>query len=204
ERIGVAATIAQQGELERARLNYRQAAAHFAEAASVVQGADREARFGYLMAQASVLVDHGREFGDNPALAEAIAVYRAILEEYTRERVPLDWAMTQNNLGNALSTLGARESGTASLAAAVDAYRVALEELTRARVPLYWAMTQNNLGVALWTLGERTGRKDQLEAALDAVGKAAEVFLDEAGHTHREAEFEQRIAEIEAAIARLS
>ena len=29
--------------------------------------------------------------------------------------VPLDWAGTQNNLGNALQTLGAQESGTAAL-----------------------------------------------------------------------------------------
>ncbi len=35
-------------------------------------------------------------------LEEAIAAYRAALEEQTRERVPLDWAATQNNLGNAL------------------------------------------------------------------------------------------------------
>ena len=36
-------------------------------------------------------------------LEEAVAAFRAALEERTRERVPLDWAMTQNNLGNALS-----------------------------------------------------------------------------------------------------
>ena len=43
-------------------------------------------------------------------LEEAVAAYRAALEERTRERVPLDWAMTQNNLGNALVALGrARE-----------------------------------------------------------------------------------------------
>ena len=41
-----------------------------------------------------------------PALERAIAAYRAALQERTRERVPLDWAMTQNNLGNALWTLG--------------------------------------------------------------------------------------------------
>ena len=35
-------------------------------------------------------------------LEEAVAAYRAALEEWTRERVPLDWATTQNNLGNAL------------------------------------------------------------------------------------------------------
>ena len=54
----------------------------------------------------------------------------------TRERVPLDWAKTQNNLGTALWTLGARESGTARLEEAVAAYRAALEERTRERVPL--------------------------------------------------------------------
>ena len=35
-----------------------------------------------------------------------MAAYRAALEEWTRERVPLDWARTQNNLGNALRALG--------------------------------------------------------------------------------------------------
>ena len=44
--------------------------------------------------------------------------------------------MTQMNLGNALQTLGERESGTARLEEAVAAYRAALEERTRARVPL--------------------------------------------------------------------
>ena len=67
----------------------------------------------------------------------------------TRDRVPLDWAMTQMNLGNALWTLGERESGTARLEEAVAAYRAALEERTRERVPLDWAMTQMNLGNAL-------------------------------------------------------
>ena len=44
----------------------------------------------------------------------------------TRERVPLAWATTQSNLGNALATLGERESGTARLEGAVKAYTAAL------------------------------------------------------------------------------
>ncbi len=93
-------------------------------------------------------------------LEEAIAAYRAALLEQTRERVPLQWARTQNNLGNALRALGERESGTARLEEAVSAYRAALEERTRERVPLDWAMTQNNLGLALSSAGgagERDG-----------------------------------------------
>jgi tetratricopeptide (TPR) repeat protein len=45
-------------------------------------------------------------------LEEAVAAYREALKEYTRERVPLDWARTQMNLGNALGMLGERESRT--------------------------------------------------------------------------------------------
>ena len=42
-----------------------------------------------------------------------MAAFRAALQEQTRERVPLDWAGTQMDLGNALARLGERESGTA-------------------------------------------------------------------------------------------
>ena len=76
--------------------------------------------------------------------------------------------MTQINLGNALQTLGERESGTARLEEAVAAYRLALEEWTRERVPLDWAMTQMNLGNALATLGERESGTARLEEAVAA------------------------------------
>ena len=81
-------------------------------------------------------------------LEEAVEAYRAALKERTRERVPLYWAGTQNNLGDALQTLGERQSGTARLEEAVAAYRDALKERSRERVPLQWATTQNNLGKA--------------------------------------------------------
>src|SRR5208337_4551330 len=68
------------------------------------------------------------------------------LEERTRERVPLDWAMTQNHLGNALERLGERESGTARLEEGVAAFRAALQEQPHEQVPLQWAATRNNLG----------------------------------------------------------
>ena len=63
--------------------------------------------------------------------------------------MPLDWAMTQNNLGNALCTLGERESRTAKLEEAVAAYREALKEQTRERVPLDWAATRTISAYAL-------------------------------------------------------
>ena len=56
-------------------------------------------------------------------LEEAIAAYREALKDRTRERLPLEWAGTQNNLGNALAILGARKTGTAHLDEAGTAYR---------------------------------------------------------------------------------
>jgi len=105
-------------------------------------------------------------------LEAAVAAFSEALKEMTRERVPLDWAATQNNLGIALCVLGSRESGTGRLEAAVAAYSEALKEYTRERVPLNWAMTQNNLGNALQLLGERESGKDRLEAAVAAYTEA--------------------------------
>ena len=97
----------------------------------------------------------GQQSGDSTWLEKAIDAYRAALQERTRERVPLQWATIQNNLGKTLSILGERERGTACLEEAMAAYRDALKEWTRERVPLQWAMTQNNLGNVLSILGER-------------------------------------------------
>ncbi len=114
----------------------------------------------------------GEERGDNARLVSAIAYCRKVLEQWTRERAPLDWATTQNNLGTALQSLGERESGTARLDEAVAAYREALKERTRDRVPLDWAGTQNNLGTALMRLGEREAGMARLKEAVTAYREA--------------------------------
>jgi hypothetical protein len=64
-------------------------------------------------------------------------------------RVPLQWATTQHNLGNALCALGERDSGTAQLEGAVAAYRAALEEFTHDRAPRSHQDTQRKLERAL-------------------------------------------------------
>ena len=107
-------------------------------------------------------------------LEQAVDTYRAALEGRTRERVSIDWAMTQNNLGTALAALGEREHDTERLEQAVDAFRAALEEHTRERVPLEWAGTQNNLGAALRVLGEREHDTERLEQAVDTYRAALE------------------------------
>jgi len=169
-----AATCAQRGQVAMTRLRYREAAAHFAAAVNRVPVARETERIDYLNRQALALYLQGEEFGDNPALQSAADAWRALLILCPVERVPLDWAMTQNNLGTALLRLGERKSGTARLEQAVAAYDAALKERTRERGPLQWATTQANRGTALLRLGEReagTARLEQAVAAYDAALK---------------------------------
>jgi hypothetical protein len=73
------------------------------------------------------------------------------LQVYTRQDLPQDWAMTQNNLGAALQAQGVRvggEAGTRLLGEAVAAYRQALEVRTRAHLPAKWQLTVGNLAEA--------------------------------------------------------
>ena len=53
----------------------------------------------------------GERESETGKLEQAVAAYRGALKERTRERVPLDWAMTQNNLGTVLSPSGGARPG---------------------------------------------------------------------------------------------
>ena len=110
----------------------------------------------------------GLQKGDNEALGKAISLLREVTVGLGRERLPLQWAMTQNNLGAALAALGERERSTGRLEEAIGIYRSVLEELTRRRVPLDWAATQNNLGNALASIGERQSGTASLQRAVQA------------------------------------
>jgi hypothetical protein len=69
--------------------------------------------------------------------------------------VPLDWAITQNNLGNALHALGERESGTARLEEAVAAYDSALAVFVPAGADRYAEMCRTDRDRSIAVLSQR-------------------------------------------------
>ena len=125
---------------------------------------------------ADALAVLGKQSGKADYLEQSIAAYHEALKVLTRDRVPLQWAAIQNNLGSALLGIGEWEIGSSHLEEAVDAYREALKERTRDRVPLAWVSTQNNLGAALQTLGERENWKVHFEEALIAYREELKVL----------------------------
>ena len=72
---------------------------------------ESERRASLNMALGAALATLGERERGPERLEQAVAAFTEALKEYTRERVPLDWAMTQNNLGRAIQML--RERGRA-------------------------------------------------------------------------------------------
>jgi hypothetical protein len=84
-------------------------------------------------------------------LAQSVAAYRSALEVYTREQLPQDWALTQNNLGLVLYELGKRSSGGQSaryLNEAIASYGNALSIFTPEADPYRNETARRNLEAA--------------------------------------------------------
>jgi tetratricopeptide (TPR) repeat protein len=172
--VNAAETSARRGEIALARLRYTEAAMHFANAAAALPqgGANEDKRIGYLRRETQALYRQGADFGDQSALLLAIERIKRLLTMTPRERVPLDWAKAQGELGDGLAFLGVRAGSTAALEEAVVAFHEALKERTRERVPLDWAATQNDLGFALEMLGQQQSDTAKLEEAVAAFREA--------------------------------
>ncbi|MDH3218884.1 MAG: tetratricopeptide repeat protein [Gammaproteobacteria bacterium] len=156
-------------------LNFRHAAALYAEAAATV-GIEPDLQWQYLYRQASVLEDLGREFVDIEALQAAAELYEnRILPLTPRDQCPAEWSRIQDCLGTTLGILGQRQRGTRMLERAIEAFDNSLTQRERERTPFDWASTQNNLGNALGILGQRHRDEELLEKSITAFDSALEV-----------------------------
>ncbi|MFP4502821.1 MAG: hypothetical protein ACLFTT_17650, partial [Candidatus Hydrogenedentota bacterium] len=80
-------------------------------------------------------------------LEQAIACYKAALRVYTETDFPQEWAMTQNNLGNAYDQLPRGDRGE-NLEEAIACYERALTVYTEEAFPHRHAMVNKNLAKA--------------------------------------------------------
>ncbi|HEY7311927.1 MAG TPA: hypothetical protein VH643_21365 [Gemmataceae bacterium] len=80
-------------------------------------------------------------------LHRAIACHEVGLRVYNETDSPVDWAKTQNNLGNAYEDLPTGDRA-ANLRKAIACYAAALRVFIETDFPSEWAATQHNLGDA--------------------------------------------------------
>ena len=81
-------------------------------------------------------------------VAQSVAAFRAALEVFTREQLPQQWAMTQNNLGAVLRDLGERaseEQRAQYLRQSVEAIENALSIFTPEAAPYQNSLARDNL-----------------------------------------------------------
>jgi exonuclease VII small subunit len=115
-------------------------------------------------------------------LEEAVAAYRAALEERTRARVPLKWAATESNLAKVLQILRVRERGTDNLEEADAAYGRALEVFTRERSPMQSAVNVGGQGLVLMAIAERKADAATADEAVAKINESYQALLS-AGQT---------------------
>lgn len=138
-----------KGDADAAYAHFRAAAEFFAPF-DPLEGAAR--RNEYLRN----LYEHGARYASS-GLSHAVDLATENLAAYPRETMPADWAMTQNNLGNALQSLGERAGGADGaerLAAAVTAFEGAMEVFDEIGVDRYEEIARSNLEDAKRQLAE--------------------------------------------------
>ncbi len=170
---------AQQAMVAAVMLDFRHAAALYAEAAAASDDYP-DVQLQYFTGQASILEDLGREFMDNEALQAAVDLYEnRILPQIPEHDRSDDWARIQDNLGSTLGILGQRQRGTRMLETAISAFENSLTRRDRVRTPFDWASTQNNLGNALGILGQRQRDEELLEKSIAAFESALDIRTSE-------------------------
>jgi tetratricopeptide (TPR) repeat protein len=108
-------------------------------------------------------------------LLNAIEAYLQALQVRTLDQSPMDYAMTQNNLGAAYQTLAEVEDKAENSKRAVKAFLQALQVRTLDQSPMDYAMTQNNLGAAYQTLAEVEDKAENSRRAVEAFLQALQV-----------------------------
>ena len=96
----------------------------------------------------------------------------ALLTDDYRDKEPLAWAETQNNLGNILAALGQQQSDAELFEKAIQCFNHALEVYNQEESPLDWAATQSNLGTSLQALGRQESDSKAFTKSFDAYTNA--------------------------------
>ena len=107
---------------------------------------------------------------------EAIDALREVLDVFSRETTPLDWALTQNNLGTAYMRLGEIEADGQIFRQAITSYKASLEIRDQEVNLVDWAKTQSNLASAQMLLGLLEGEPSFLRNATDSLERVLKVL----------------------------
>ena len=105
---------------------------------------------------------------------EEIEGYQEALKHLTLDQSPIDYAMTQYNLGNAFQTLARMEPKAKDCRLAIEAYSRALNVFSREQFPREYANTKSSLGYAYWVLSGVTRDEEKKQNCLLSIAACSE------------------------------
>ncbi len=108
------------------------------------------------------------EIQSRDSLRRSAAYFQQALTEWSRDRFPLEWAMTQTNLGATLEISAASEMNEDTLQKALDSYNAALEVYRAHSDDLDVAGMHYRAGSMLEEMARRTGDSGDLQKAIDS------------------------------------
>ncbi|MGI9449568.1 MAG: hypothetical protein ACR2QH_02805, partial [Geminicoccaceae bacterium] len=126
-----------------------------------------------------ILIARSENHSGTRELNEAVLAFKAVLNEWPKDRNPERWAATQSDLGYALTLLGKRHGSVGTLESAAIACRNALAEIKQDRTPLLWATAQYNLGLTLSGIAEIKNDEELWKNAIEALQQSVETFEEE-------------------------
>ena len=140
---------------------------HFIKAAEFYATALREAhQSNDREGQASALVSLANTYIPRPAsdgsvrgqnVKQAVQHYKESLQIFTKDKYPIQYAMTQNNLGTAYTDLPAETSQqrTENVHKAIECYKAALEIRKKDEYPQDYCFTAANIGLVLAEINDK-------------------------------------------------
>jgi tetratricopeptide (TPR) repeat protein len=108
-------------------------------------------------------------------LLQSIQAYQEVLKVKTLENFPIQYAMTQNDLGVAYQTLAEVKDRIENCDKAIQTYQESLKVYTLEDFPMDFTMTQNNLGVVYQTLAEVEDKAENCEKAIQTFQEVLKV-----------------------------
>ncbi|WP_406657390.1 tetratricopeptide repeat protein [Methanolobus sp. ZRKC2] len=107
----------------------------------------------------------------------SIETFGEALKVYTFHEFPKQYALIQNDLGNAYGSLAEVEDKKNNFKKAIKAYEEALRVYSFDKFPIQYAMIRNNMGTAYGGLAEiMVDKKNNLEKAIEAFEEALRVY----------------------------
>jgi len=106
---------------------------------------------------------------------KAIGAYNEALRIYTFERLPREYAATQNNLGNTYRILAEVDDRVENCNKAIDSHKKALRIYTLAGFPRDYAMTQNNIGNTYSILAGIKDRVKNCKKSIESLKEALKI-----------------------------